>query len=78
MALLLILVSGCNSKLTEEQAKSIVLEHHSSNIGEIRILSVTQKFGEYKIEWENQENCESGIDSVNRNGEIEIAKASIC
>lgn len=79
--LLVSILSGCNSinsKITEEQAKQIVLEHHTKEIGEVEIISATTKFNKYIIEWENKENCEKGTDSVNKNGEIKMIEASIC
>ncbi|HAQ08407.1 MAG TPA: hypothetical protein DCR24_13145 [Bacillus bacterium] len=80
--LFLFLASGCDNatpKITEEQAKSIVIEQHTNTIGEVEIKSVTHKNNEYIIEWENKENCENGIDSVNdQDGEVEMVEASIC
>ena len=80
--LVLFIASGCNDatpKITEEQAKSIVIEQHTNTIGEVEIISVTHKNNEYIIEWENKENCENGIDSVDdQDGEVEMVEASIC
>jgi PBP1b-binding outer membrane lipoprotein LpoB len=79
--LLSLILSGCNnieSKISEEQAKQIVLEHYTKEIGEVEIISVTTKFNKYIIEWENKENCEKGTDSVNKNGELKMIEASIC
>lgn len=81
-SILLVIVSGCggtNRSITEEQAKSIVIEHHTNSIGEVEILSITHKNNKYRIEWENKENCEQGIDEINdENGDIEMVEASIC
>jgi uncharacterized membrane protein YkoI len=83
--ILVLLVStilyGCNlnPKITEEQAKSIVIEYHNKNIGEVKIISVTHKNSKYIVEWENKENCENGIDKIDdQNGDIIMGKASIC
>ena len=80
--LILITANGCaglNPKITEEQAKSMVIEHHSNNIGEVEIISATHKNNKYIIAWENKENCENGIDNVNdQNGDIKMVEASIC
>lgn len=79
--LLSLILSGCNSlesKITEEQAKQIVVERHASDIGEIKIISITKKFNKYVVEWENEENCEKGIHSVNKNGEIKLIEYRIC
>ncbi|QGQ45331.1 hypothetical protein [Metabacillus sediminilitoris] len=75
-----ILLNGCNieSKITEEQAKSIVKDYHNKLIGEVEIISVTTKFNKYIIEWENKENCEQGTDSVNSSGKIKNIESSIC
>jgi hypothetical protein len=75
-----ITLNGCNveSKITEEQAKSIVIDYHTKQIGEVEILSVKTKFNKYIIEWENKENCEQGTDSVNSSGEIKNIESSIC
>jgi hypothetical protein len=75
------IVSGCQGiefVVTEEQAKSIVVEHHTKHIGEVKILSVTTEFNKYIITWENKDNCESGTDSVNKKGEIKNLGTSIC
>jgi type III secretory pathway lipoprotein EscJ len=79
--LMTLILNGCNStesKITEKEAKSIVVKHHSKHIGKVKIISVTTKFNKYIIEWENQENCEKGIDSVNKKGEIKMIEGSIC
>lgn len=48
-----------------------VVERYSGEIGEVKIKSVNQKSGTYIIEWENEENCENGVDHVDdQNGEI--------
>ena len=80
--LLIFIVSGCNSaelKVSEEQAKSSVIEHHTGHIGTVKIRSIELKKNNYIVDWENEENCEQGIDSVDgENGAIEIITASIC
>jgi hypothetical protein len=80
--LLIFIASGCSSaelKISEEQAKSSVIDHQSGNIGKVEILSLELKSNNYLIEWKNEENCENGIDSVDgENGAIKMIKASIC
>lgn len=47
LVLLCFILSGCNnidSKITEEQAKSMVVEHHTKHIGKVEIISVTTEF----------------------------------
>jgi uncharacterized membrane protein YkoI len=76
-----IIIYGCNKepKITEEQAKSIVIKDHDKNIGEVKIISVIHKNNKYIVEWENKENCENGIDKIDdQNGEIIMGKVSIC
>ncbi len=80
--LLLFISNGCkniNPKITEEQAKSIVIEHHTNNNGTVDIISVTHKKNEYIIEWEKEENCENGIDYIDdQDGEITMGQTTIC
>ncbi len=75
-----IILNGCSieSKITEEQAKAIVIDYHTKQIGNVEIISVTTKFNKYIIEWENKENCEEGTDSVDSSGEIKSIESSIC
>ncbi|MBB5181118.1 putative membrane protein YkoI [Planomicrobium koreense] len=78
---LIVIASGCNHEVTvsEEQAKSSVIELRNGNIGKVEILSTELKRGNYLIEWKNEENCEHGVDSVNaETGEIEMITAAIC
>ncbi len=79
--LLTFVLSSCNnieSTISEKQAKSIVVIHHTKHIGEVEIKLVSIKFNKYIIQWENQENCEKGTDSVNKKAEIKMIEASIC
>ncbi len=82
LVLLMFIVSSCNSaelKVSEEKAKSSVIEKHTGNNGKVTILSIDLKKNNYIVEWENEENCEKGIDSVDgENGAIEMIEASIC
>lgn len=79
---LIVLVSGCNHadlNVSEEQAKSSVVEHRTRHIGTVEILSIELKRNNYIVEWENEGNCEHGVDSVDgENGEIELISAEIC
>ncbi len=79
---LIFIISGCNTaelKVAEEQAKLSVIEQHTKHIGKVKILSVDLKRNSYLIKWENEENCEKGIDSVDgESGAIEMIEASIC
>jgi protein involved in sex pheromone biosynthesis len=78
---LLIVLTSCNSieqELSEEQAKSILIEHHTSEFGEVKIKSIKTKFNKYIIEWENNESCEYGTDIVNKKGEVKAEEYKIC
>ncbi|MBB6451653.1 hypothetical protein HNQ94_000074 [Salirhabdus euzebyi] len=70
--------SSIESVLSEEEAKSIVVEHRTAEFGVVEIKSVTTKFNKYIIEWENKENCEHGTDIVNKNGEVKTEEYNIC
>ncbi|MFJ6266661.1 hypothetical protein [Lysinibacillus xylanilyticus] len=80
---LIMIMSGCNHKsmpkISEEQAKSIVLKSHAKNIGKVEIKSVSHKGNEYIVKWENKDNCENGTDYINdENGKIITGETSIC
>lgn len=81
--LLILVMSGCNNfsepKISEEEAKSIVLKDQTKHIGKVEIISVSHKGNEYIVKWENKENCENGIDYVDdQNGEITKGERTIC
>ncbi|WP_066050713.1 hypothetical protein [Robertmurraya korlensis] len=82
LVLSLLITNGCENtkpKITEERAKSIVIEHHTSNNGKVDIISVTHKKNEYMIVWDKKENCENGIDYIDdQNGEIKEGQTTIC
>jgi hypothetical protein len=62
-----------------EVATDSISEHHTNNIREVEIISVTYKNSNYIIEWENKENCEKGRDEVDdQNGDIKMVEATIC
>ncbi|WP_146813071.1 hypothetical protein [Halobacillus faecis] len=66
------------SGISEKEAKAIVVEHHTSEFGEVEVTSVTTKFNKFIVEWENKGNCESGTDTVNGNGEVKTREVTIC
>ena len=78
----LFIVTACNNSepiISEEQAKSIVLDYHTGNNGEVKIISVNYENDGFIVKWEIEENCESGTDIVNdKNGEIKSGQTSIC
>lgn len=80
--LLILVASGCNNisepKISEEQAKGIVLKNHTKNIGDVEIISVTHKGNEYIVKWVNKGNSNNGIHYVNdKNGEITKSETTI-
>lgn len=79
---LIVILSGCNhaeSNVSKDQAKSSVIELRKGNIGKVEILSIELKSNNYLVEWENKENCERGIDSIDAvTGESEMITAAIC
>jgi uncharacterized protein YcfL len=78
--LILFLLVGCSDisdQLSQEQAKSLVLENHQRDIGSPEIISIEIKWNAYYVEWENKENKEWGIDKVTKEGDVEMVEATI-
>ncbi|WP_246943590.1 hypothetical protein [Bacillus pinisoli] len=76
-----ILLISCNNhspELSEEEAKQLVLEHHSKSIGTVEIVSIKAESDGYRVVWKNVENCERGTDIVNQKGEVEMVVSEIC
>lgn len=81
MILFILLISAsCESpKISEDEAVSIVLESHSRGSEEVKIKAVSHRFGEYKVEWEIDANCEFGIDYIDdQSGEIIKGEETNC
>ncbi|MGG3913349.1 hypothetical protein [Rossellomorea vietnamensis] len=79
----LLFMIGCSNfstpKISEDEARSIVLKEHTKHIGKVKIISVSHKGNEYLVKWENKENCENGTDYVHdQTGEITKGEVSIC
>lgn len=74
-----IILVGCNNpdaKITSEQAESIVIEKYSEDI---KINSVDHKGGQYVVNWEDEEDCTSGITRIDdQNGKIIEGEVTIC
>ncbi|GAK10618.1 hypothetical protein JCM19039_245 [Geomicrobium sp. JCM 19039] len=51
-------------EIAEEEALSSFIDQHSNDIAEMEILSINKRWGNYIIEWENEENCEKGTNTV--------------
>lgn len=80
---MILLVSGCTKettpKISEEEAKTIVIQEHTKQIGQVDIVSITHKGRDYTVQWENKQNCENGTDYINdHNGTIKKGVTSIC
>lgn len=78
--LMVLVLVGCMSisdSIAEEEAKQLVLEQHTRNIGTPEIIAIDIKRNAYYIEWENKENREWGIDKVTKNGEVKMIEATI-
>ncbi|MBT2584225.1 hypothetical protein [Planococcus sp. ISL-109] len=78
---LLIFLTGCmqEPQITEQQAIGIVEELHTNSFGNAEVISIEYKWGRYEVEWENEGNCEWGIDHVDgEDGSVDMKEASIC
>ncbi|WP_066185674.1 MULTISPECIES: hypothetical protein [Gracilibacillus] len=66
-------------EISKEEAVNTVIEEHMSNTGEIKILSIQKRWGNYIVEWENKQNCEKGKNTIDGiNAEIRKGKVSVC
>lgn len=78
----LLIFSGCSNaepEITESEAEAIVEQRHANSFGTVEIISISYERGRYVVKWENEGNCEWGIDHVNgQNGEIEMGETTIC
>lgn len=70
---------GCSlsSSVSEEQAKEIVIAHHTDEHGEPEIVTIEKKWGSFYVTWEKKTNFEGGIDKVSRKGEVKMVEAYI-
>ncbi|WP_456270959.1 hypothetical protein [Bacillus sp. AK031] len=77
-----LLATACSHSepiISEETAKSIIIERYSGSNGNVKILSVSHKNNEYTVKWEIKENCESGTDILDdETGEVKRGETSIC
>lgn len=66
-------------QITESEAIAIIEELHTNSFGDAEVLSIEYNWGRYAVEWENEGNCEWGIDHVDgEDGSVEMKQASIC
>ncbi|MGJ9459874.1 hypothetical protein [Oceanobacillus sp. CF4.6] len=79
---ILYLVTGCESaspKVTEEEAESIPIEHHSGEIGEVKFNSVSHKSGEHIVKWEIDADCNFGTYYIDdQSGKIVKGEETSC
>lgn len=78
--ILTLALTGCSNiedKISEDEAKELVIEKRSGNVGRVEILSIEKKRDSYIIEWINEENMEKGIDEVDKNKEIKDLELEI-
>ncbi|WP_223702636.1 hypothetical protein [Sutcliffiella deserti] len=84
--LLFLILAACGnseSKMTQSEAESIVLQHLTEDLNkdkdEIKIKSVSKGLGKYTVEWEIDKDCEFGSVQVdNGSGELLKAEESNC
>ncbi|TWT05448.1 MULTISPECIES: hypothetical protein [unclassified Planococcus (in: firmicutes)] len=78
----LLLFSGCSNaepEITESEAEAIVEQRHTNSFGTVEIISISYERGRYVVEWENEGNCEWGVDYLDgQSGEIEMGERTIC
>ncbi|RNF38882.1 hypothetical protein [Planococcus salinus] len=78
----LLIFSGCSNAepvITEPEAEAMVEQRHANSFGMVEIISTSYENGHYVVEWENEGNCEWGIDYVDgQSGDIEMGEATIC
>ena len=82
LVLFLFMLSGCaqsDPEIIEADAEAIVEQRHTNSFGTVEIISISYERGRYVVEWENEGNCEWGVDYVDgQSGEIEMGEATIC
>lgn len=75
------LLFGCmqEPQISESEAIAIIEELHTNSFGTAEVISIDYGWGRYEVEWENEGNCEWGIDHVDGDdGSVEMKQASIC
>ncbi|WP_434401597.1 hypothetical protein M1Q06_03485 [Planococcus sp. 11815] len=75
------LLFGCmqEPQISESEAIAIIEDFHTNSFGDAEVFSIEYNWGRYEVEWENEGNCEWGIDHVDGdNGSVEMKQASIC
>ena len=76
-----IFLVGCmpQPQITGSEAIAIIEELHTNSFGDAEVLSIEYNWGRYEVQWENEGNCEWGIDHVDGDdGSVEMKQASIC
>lgn len=78
--LVLFIFVGCTNiseSVSEKEAKQLVIENHTKDIGTPEIISIEIKSNNYIVEWENKGNKEWGIDKVTKDGEVKMVERRI-
>jgi len=81
LLILCMFLFGCmpEPQITESEAIAIIEQLHTNSFGTAEVISIDYRFGRYAVEWENEGNCEWGIDHVDGDdGSVEMKQASIC
>lgn len=81
LTILCMFLFGCMQapKITESEAMAIIEQLHTNSFGTAEVISINYRFGRYAVEWENEGNCEWGIDHVDGDdGRVTMKQASIC
>lgn len=81
LIILCMFLFGCmqQPQITESEVIAIIEELHTNSFGDAEVLSIKYKWGRYEVEWENEGNCEWGIDHVDGDdGNVKMKQASIC
>ena len=78
----LLIFSSCSNAepaITESEAEAIVEQRHTNLFGTVEVISISYERGRYVVEWENEGNCEWGVDHVDgQSGEIKMGERAIC
>ena len=80
LLLLFSLLVGCSNiedTISKEEAKQLVIDHHTNWKGTPEIISIGVENNAYVVKWENKENLEGGTDKVTKDGKVKIVEAYI-
>lgn len=82
LGLIVLLLFGCGAvepELTETEVIEMIEGLHSNSFGNAKVIAIKYERNRYVVEWENEGNCEWGVDHVDGvTGEVEMAETTIC